>query len=271
MVTTEFVNKHWLVNTSSRMTLRLISLIPSISARTSYSWISLNLIMFDFEICPVCQKPFTDSVKPKRSCYKYLTTSRDNDHKKFCSDLREMHSEAVKQRMRNLNRQWQQWWWRKMRKEVKSRTEEGESYLLHDNVHLQRKRAEWRKRFTDELKNTTPPIPPSRPKAPLPQLLNPYWVLENIISFVPPQKPAFKSWKQHFESVFQALTNGITIEQVCLSLIYLFYMNRTNLCRPFAMLNCHKNTGLKLNQLHICMNSVLQLRTGWKIILNTLR
>jgi len=219
MVTTEFVNKHWLVNTSSRMTLRLISLLPSISARTSYSWISLNLIMFDFEICPVCQKPFTDSVKPKRSCYKHLTTSRDNDHKKFCSDLRETHSEAAKQRTRNLNRQRQQRRRRKTREEAKSRTEEGESYLLHDNVHLQRKRAEWRKRFTDELKNTTPPIPPSRPKAPLPQLLNPYWVLENIIGFVPPQKPAFKSWKQHFESVFQALTNGITIEQVCLSLI----------------------------------------------------
>ena len=175
--------------------------------------------MFDFEICPVCQKPFTDSVKPKRSCYKHLTTSRDNDHKKFCSDLRETHSEAAKQRMRNLNRQRQQQRRRKTREEVKSRTEEGESYLLHDNVHLQWKRAEWRKRFTDELKNTTPPIPPSRPKAPLPQLLNPYWVLENIIGFVPPQKPAFKSWKQHFESVFQALTNGITIEQVCLSLL----------------------------------------------------
>ena len=125
LVTTEFVNKHWVVNTSSRMTLRLISLIPSISARTSYSWISLyppNLIMFDFEICPVCQKPFTDSVKPKRSCYKHLTTSRDNNHKKFCSDLRETHSEAAKQRTRNLNRQRQQQWWRKTREEVKSRT-----------------------------------------------------------------------------------------------------------------------------------------------------
>jgi hypothetical protein len=156
--------------------------------------------------------------------------------------MKETYAESHEERKKHLNKMRQQRRRRNAAEKAKSKTaSEGGDDILNNEVYIQGLRARYRRQFKEQVKDVQPPVEPSRVRPPLPQLTNPYWLLENIIGFVPPQKHHTQSWKEHFEAVFQAIVPGVTIETVYLSLLLFESSNwLTNLSRLFGTCVDHK-------------------------------
>jgi len=163
---------------------------------------------------------------PKMNCRKHLSRSNDPAHKKVCNTMKETYAGLHEERKKHLNKMRQQRYRRKAAEKAKSKTvSEGGNNILNNKVYIKGLRARYRRQLKQQIKDIQPPVEPSRVKPPLPQLTNLYWLLENIIGFIPPQKHHTQSWKEHFEAVFQAIAPGITIEMVYPSLILLLELS----------------------------------------------
>jgi hypothetical protein len=175
--------------------------------------------------CPICNKSFSAGKHPETNLRNHISRSVDARHVEYSKARKEEKARNAKDldRMRTAERA------RRYRKQQEARAkliaaaEEHQvaDFRAYDISRLNSKRSKLRRKFTRQIQDLQPPVPPELPQKQLPPLFNPYFLLQYGVGIYPYGKQNWKSWKQFYEARIELIAPGTSVPQVYT--LYLIY------------------------------------------------